>query len=234
MNRRGTLIAWLALGLLIPSSGSAQQKTEKTESTGEWVSLFDGKTLGEWTTADGTTGNWKVVDGVIYGSGPASHLFSPRGDYKNFKYKAEIKIADKANSGMYFRTKKGPNFPSGYEAQVNSTHGDPVKTGSLYNHKKVLEMLVPPDTWFTQEIEAVGNHIIIKVNGKTTVDYVDKTNYEGKKHSFKEGHFAFQQHDPGSKVWIRKVEVMELPDSATPPKAVPTPTAKSASSIIPD
>ena len=28
---------------------------------------------------------------------------------------------------------------------------------------------------------------------------------------FKEGHFAFQQHDPGSKVGIRKVEVMELP-----------------------
>ena len=25
------------------------------------------------------------------------------------------------------------------------------------------------------------------------------------------GHFAFQQHDPGSKVTIRKVEVMELP-----------------------
>ena len=67
------------------------------------------------------------------------------------------------------RRKRG--FPNGYEAQVNSTHGDPVKTGSLYNHVKVFDQLVPPDTWFTQEIEAVGNHIIIKVNGKTTVDY---------------------------------------------------------------
>ncbi len=179
MNRRATLIAGVALGLLIvPSLASAQQKTE---STGEWVSLFDGKTLGGWTTADGTTGNWKVEDGAIHGSGPASHLFSPRGDYKNFKYRAEVKIADKANSGMYFRTKKGPDFPNGYEAQVNSTHGDPVKTGSLYNHVKVLEMLVPPDTWFTQEIEAVGNHIIIKVNGKTTVDYVDEEEHATRK-----------------------------------------------------
>jgi hypothetical protein len=82
---------------------------------------------------------------------------------------------------------------------------------------------VPPDTWFTQEIEAVGNHIIIKVNGKTTVDYVDKTNYDGKKHSFKSGHFAFQQHDPGSQVWIRKIEVLELPDSPTV-KVSPTTT----------
>ncbi len=80
-----------------------------------------------------------------------------------------------------------------------------MKTGSLYNHVKVLEMLVPPDTFFTQEVEAVGDHIVIKVNGKTTVDYVDPKN------TYKEGHFAFQQHDPGSKVEIRKIEVMELP-----------------------
>src|SRR4051812_21215981 len=47
-----------------------------------WVSLFDGKTLGGWKTYDGK-GQWEVEDGVIHGSGPASHLFSPRGDYKN-------------------------------------------------------------------------------------------------------------------------------------------------------
>jgi hypothetical protein len=202
MNRRIAFVSGTAL-LLVASSLALGQ--EKSASDEKWVSLFDGKTLGGWTIADGTTGTWTVEDGMIHGSGPASHLFSPRGDYKNFKYKAEIKIADGANSGMYFRTKKMGGFPDGYEAQVNSTHGDPVRTGSLYNHVKVLEMLVPPDTWFTQEIEAVGNHIIIKVNGKTTVDYIDK------KSSFMSGHFAFQQHDPKSQVWIRKVEVMELP-----------------------
>jgi len=171
-----------------------------------WVSLFDGKTLSGWTTADGTTGQWKVEDGAITNSGPASHLFSPRGDYKNFRYRAEIKINDKGNSGMYFRTKKEKGFPHGYEAQVNSTHRDPVKTGSLYNHVAVKEMLVPPDTWFTQEVEVVGNHIVIKVNGKTTVDYTDAKN------SFTEGHFAFQHHDPTCKVEIRKIEVKELDD----------------------
>jgi Domain of Unknown Function (DUF1080) len=211
MTRRGKFIAWLAFGLLLPTLGSAQDKSASDE---KWVSLFDGKTLGGWTIADGTTGKWAVEDGVIHGSGPASHLFSPRGDYKNFKYRAEVKIADKANSGMYFRTKKGPGFPNGYEAQVNSTGGDPVKTGSLYNHVKVLEKLVPPDTWFTQEIEAVGNHIVIKVNGKTTVDYTDPKN------TYTTGHFAFQQHDPGSQVWIRKVEVIEL--SAVPTLTPPT------------
>ena len=28
--------------------------------------------------------------------------------------------------------------------------------------------------------------------------------------TFKEGHFAFQQHDPGSRVAIRKVQVLPL------------------------
>lgn len=204
MNRCFAAASWVALISLAPAISGAASKPEEAA----WVSLFDGKTLSGWTTADGTEGNWKVVDGAIYGSGPASHLFSPRGDYKNFRYRADFKVADKANSGEYFRTAKGPDFPKGYEAQVNSTHIDKVRTGSLYSFAPVTKMLVPPDTWFTQEIEAVGDHIIIKVNGKTTVDYVDAKN------SFTQGHFAFQQHDPGSQVWIKNVQVMELPEAA--------------------
>jgi hypothetical protein len=79
------------------------------------------------------------------------------------------------------------------------------RIGSLYNFVKVTDMLVPPDTWFTQEVTAIGNHIVIKVNGKTTVDYVDEKNTHMK------GHFAFQQHNLGSEVWIRNVRVKELP-----------------------
>ena len=219
MNRRGMLIAWVAFGLVAPTLGSAR---DKSDSTDNWVSLFDGKTLGGWTIADGTTGTWKVEDGIIHGSGPVSHLFSPRGDYKNFKYRAEVKIADKANSGMYFRTTK--EAPASRRAmKPRSTAPTPTRrsTGTLYNFVKVFEkMLVPPDTWFTQEIEAVGNHIIIKVNGEKVVDFEDPNN------TFKtEGYFAFQQHDPGSKVWIRKIEVIELPDAPGPKAAPVTETA---------
>ena len=213
MTRQLTCAAWIVLGAfaLVPVQAADEGKKPETG----WVAIFNGKDLDGWEAYNGSgkqdeaskTRNWKVEDGVIHGSGPVSHLFTPRGDYRNFRYRAEVKIADKANSGMYFRTAKGPGFPKGYEAQVNSTHGDPVRTGSLYNFVKVLDHLVPPDTWFTQEIEAVGNHIVIKVNGKTTVDFKDPNN------TFTQGYFAFQQHDPGSNVWIRKVEVQELPDS---------------------
>jgi hypothetical protein len=206
MNVRNlSVIATFACVAIAPSAAPAAARPD-----GEWVAIFNGKDLDGWEafggrgkTALGST--WKVEDGVIHGSGPTSHLFTPKGDYTNFRYRCEIKIADKGNSGMYFRTAKGPGFPRGYEAQVNSTHGDPLRTGTLYGFVPVREMLVPPNTWFTQEVEAVGNHITIKVNGKQVVDFVDTKN------TYKHGFFAFQQHDPGSQVWIRKVEVQELP-----------------------
>ncbi|HWG46727.1 MAG TPA: DUF1080 domain-containing protein [Gemmataceae bacterium] len=159
---------------------------------------------------------WRVEDGILIGSGPHSHLFTERGDFENFRYRVEAKINDHGNSGQYFRTKFTPDFPQGYEAQINSTHGDPIRTGSLYpsfpgvtkaDREKILimERLVKPDEWFTQEVIAQGNHIVIKVNGKTTVDFVDKKN------AYKKGHFALQGHDPGTVVKYRKVEVIELP-----------------------
>ena len=43
-----------------------------------------------------------------------------------------------------------------------------------------------PNEWFTQEAKVVGNHFIIKVNGKQTVDFVDEGN------TFTKGHFALQ------------------------------------------
>jgi hypothetical protein len=191
-----------------------------------WVTILDAKSFKDWKVAPERSsarveetatekrvvagdslrdGKWSFKDGVLHGEGGVSHIFSPRGDYENFSYSAELKISDKGNSGQYFRTAFGNGFPDGYEAQINSTHTDPVRSGSLYGLAKVTDMLVPPNTWFTQEVTAVGNHITIKVNGKTTVDFVDEKN------SHTKGHFAFQQHNLGSEVWIRNVRVKELP-----------------------
>jgi hypothetical protein len=199
------LPAVVAFGLVLSACAEEKKDDKKDKKEEGWVQLFNGKDLTGWKTHPNNPGKWTVEDGAIVGTGPVSHLFSEKGDYENFHYRVEAKINDKGNSGQYFRTQFGPGFPKGYEAQINSTHRDPVKTGSLYNFVKITEMLVPPDTWFTQEVIADGNHIIIKVNGKTTVDFVDE------KKTYSKGHFAIQQHDPGSVVHVRKIEVKELP-----------------------
>lgn len=177
-----------------------------------WVALFDGKSLSGWEKIGKEESKWEVVEGALSGSGPASMLVCTKGPYKNFRYRAEIKINDKGNSGLYFRTTRKPGFSDGYEAQIDSTHTDPIRTGSLYGMCHVYAQLVKPDTWFTYELEVRDDvwrgremtRIKITVDGRELFEYLD---FEK---TFKEGHFAFQQHDPGSRVNIRKVEVQEL------------------------
>jgi hypothetical protein len=203
------LLAGLALVVLALQTSAGDQPAAKKADAKGWVQLFNGKDLTGWKVYPKGTGQWKVENGILIGSGPASHLFSERDDYENFIYRVEAKINDHGNSGQYFRTKFGPGFPKGYEAQINATHRDPIRTGSLYFPKVkevlVLEQLHKPDEWFTQEVTAIGNHIIIKVNGKTTVDWKDPNN------TYTKGHFALQQHDPGTVVQFRKIEMKELP-----------------------
>jgi hypothetical protein len=198
-----------AIALLVLALGAPTFAADDKDKEG-WVQLFNGKDLTGFKTHPKDKAKWEVKDGVIVGSGGVGHLYSERGDYKNFRYRVEAKINDGGNSGQYFRTQFGPGFPKGYEAQINATHRDPVRTGSLYGFKGCLiyKQLHKPDEWFTQEVIAQGNHIIIKVNGKTTVD----TKITDKNKLYLKGHFAIQQHDPGSHVQIRKIEVKELKD----------------------
>ena len=156
---------------------------------------------------------WQIKDGTIVGGGPASHIFSERGDYTDFQYRIEAKINDKGNSGQYIRTEFGPGFPKGYEIQINATHGDAVKSGSLYpangidkdEAHLVRKANHNPDEWFTQEVTAVGPKITVATNGKTMFEYT----IPGDKY-FTKGHFALQGHDPGSVMAFKKIEVKEI------------------------
>jgi hypothetical protein len=236
------LFAAVALAGLAASRPAAAD--DKSKAEGEWIPLFNGKDLTGWKIPNPPSGQfkgvkevknaegkvtafvgilkdgkevtlWQVKDGMIVGGGPSSHIFSDV-EADNFRYRVEAKINDKGNSGQYFRTKFGPGFPAGYEAQINATHGDPIRTGSLYPdgrtklgaHKKEITVMntAPhkPDEFFTQEIVADGPHIQIFVNGKKTVDFTDPNN------TYKKGHFALQGHDPGSVMTFKKVEYMPL------------------------
>jgi hypothetical protein len=234
----------LAVLALVPNLTADDKGAAKAGEDTGWIQLFDGKDLEGWRLPtnpnpgafteispqekdgkvvayegklkkDGTTVPlWRVEDGILIGSGPSSHLFTVKDDYDNFSFRVEAMINDHGNSGQYSRARFGPGFPKGYEAQINSTHSDPIRTGSLYpsfdpspeDREKIIvrEQLVKPDEWFTQEVIADGNHIIIKVNGKTTVDWVDP------KSTYLKGCFALQGHDPGTVVKFRKVEYRPL------------------------
>jgi hypothetical protein len=196
MKKLATAISLLFLGLLSASLLSAADNG--------WIKMFDGKTLDGWK-ANQNPESWTAKDGMIIGDGEKSHLFWMVRQCTNCEFKADVKISDGGNSGMYFRTAFGPGFPKGYEVQVNSTHKDPVRTGSLYNFVKIYKQLVPPDTWFNQLVIARGNHIIIEVNHKKVVDFVDEKN------TYTSGYLALQQHNKGSVVMYKNLMMKPLP-----------------------
>ncbi len=201
-----SLLRWTAAGTLGAALFLMPAAFPKDAKAGKWIKMFNGKNLDGWKANENPEA-WKAVDGTIVGDGPVSHLFWMKEECNNCEFKAMVKISDGGNSGMYFRTAFGPGFPKGYEAQVNSSHKDPKRTGSLYNFKNVMEQLVPPDTWFTQDIIANGNHIIIKVNDKTVVDFVDEKN------TYTKGYLALQQHNKGSVVTYKELMFRNLPAS---------------------
>src|SRR4030042_4409499 len=199
--------AVLVLSVLCIAAPAAEQKTETAKEDG-WISLFDG-TLNGWKASENQS-TWSVKDGLLVTEGPRSHLFYTgpvqNADFTNFEFKAEIKTTKGSNSGIYFHTAyQETDWPAkGFEVQVNNTHSDRKKTGGLYAAEAVLENAPAKDgEWFTEQIIVQGSNIVIKVNGKTTVDWNEPpgfvhSQFPGRKLS--RGTFALQGHDPKSVV----------------------------------
>src|SRR5690606_5811132 len=112
----------------------------KPDSDG-WIQLFDGKTLDGWKASEAPE-NWTVEDGAIVGRGGRSHLFYMERKFDDLEFEVEVKLNKGGNSGMFFRTAFSDGWPKGYEAQVNNSHRDPKRTGSLYNLVDVKEQLI--------------------------------------------------------------------------------------------
>ena len=149
------LLAAALLCLNWVSAGQNGDQNAPEAGKAGWVSMFDGKTLDGWK-ANENPASWKVLDGAIVGNGPRSHLFWMVRECDDCEFRAEVKLNHSGNSGMYIRAAFGPGFPKGYEAQVENTSPDPQKTGSLYGFSKVLEQLIPDDTWYTQQVIEPG------------------------------------------------------------------------------
>ena len=189
-----------------------------------WISLFDGKSLDGWKKANENPDSCGVEDGAIrVGGGPRCHLYyvGPvhAHNFKNFEFKCKVMTKPNANSGVYFHTEyQAEGWPNkGYEAQVNNTHGDPRKTGSLYAVEDVMNNSPAKDNaWWDYHITVKGKDITIQVNGKTTVQYTEPQNPEHLKkmpgRKLSSGTFAFQAHDPNSVVYYKDIYVKPLPD----------------------
>jgi hypothetical protein len=180
-----------------------------------WISLFNGKNLDGWKASENKA-TFSVRDGIIIVKGPRSHLYYTgtveNASFTDFEFKADIMTKPKANSGMYFHTEyKETGWPSdGFEVQVNNSHSDWRRTGSLYGINDVRDSAAKDNQWFTQHIIVDGRQITVMVKGKTVMQYA--VPQEGRRsRRLSSGTFALQGHDPGSTIYYRNVMVRPLP-----------------------
>jgi len=211
--RKLTRRNWIALTTCTAAGGVLLAKGAKESKEG-WKCIFDGKSLKGWK-ANEHPENWKIEDGCIVGRGPRSHLFYVAEEFKNFELKVEVMTQPRTNSGIYFHTRyQASGWPEyGYESQVNVTHPDPVKTGSLYGVVKLFSTPVKDRKWWTHHIIVRGKRIITILDGKVIFEYVEPPGVTGTR-KLSKGLIAFQQHDPRSVIRYRNVMVKRLPDDA--------------------
>ena len=186
-----------------------------------WTSLFNGKNLDGWKVGANAS-SFSVVDGAIKVAGPVAHLFYTGSvknhKFKNFEFKAKVMTKPGANSGIYIHTEyQQEGWPSqGYEVQVNNSHTDWKRTGSLYDIKDIKETYVKDNEWYTEYVKVQGKRITIMINDKVVVEYdetdADKRAVNGKGRVLGTGTFALQAHDPKSVVLYKDIMVRPLKD----------------------
>jgi hypothetical protein len=211
MNRLALIIL-----LLAPAPSAFAQ--------GEWTSLFNGKDFTGWKIS-GDQNTFKIQDGSMVANGPVAHAFydGPVGnhDFKNFELMVDVMTAPNSNGGIYFHTEfQERGFPrKGFEVQVNTTHRDPIKSGSLYHVKDIGEEIIKGITkdneWFTEHIIVQDKTVTIKLNGKEVVKWTQPSDWnggrEGSGRALGHGTIAFQGHDPNSTVHYKNVRIKLLP-----------------------
>ena len=184
---------------------------------GQWQSLFNGKTLDGWLASENQD-TFTTSNGMIIAHGPRSHLFYTGlvydASFKNFEFKADVLTTPGSNSGIYFHTQyEETGWPSkGFECQVNTTHSDRKKTGGLYSVQDVIDDAPSTDDeWFHYYIRVEDNHVIIQIDGKTTVAWTQPEDWEQSGRRIDEGTIALQGHDPDSIVYFKNIMVKVPP-----------------------
>jgi hypothetical protein len=210
---RVPLAAWALFSLLIAASSFA--------SEGEWIELFDGKTLDPWTSRGGTA-QYKVEDGAIVGVTVegSPNTFLCRGPFSDFELQFDVLCDTRLNSGVQIRShvyEKDTPQPSnpqrirkagevyGYQCEIAAEGG---VAGNFWDEGRytrwhddfsdnlAAQKAYKPGEWNHYRIVAQGDHIRSWVNGVACADFHDKTDTSGfiglQVHSIKKGTGPYQ------------------------------------------
>ncbi len=175
----------LLIFALLLTAGAGQTPGGNRTPAGR-VAIFDGKTFAGW---EGDLAIFRIRDGAIVGGWldrkiARNEFLCTTKTYGDFDLRLKVKLlgGEGANAGIQFRTRRIPNHHevSGYQADMGVGWW-----GALYDESRRNKVLKGPDQqkmksvirlddWNDYAIRAEGKRIQIRVNGVTTVDYVEE------------------------------------------------------------
>lgn len=162
----------LCAAALVGCSPDAQQAAAPP-AAGEWQTLFDGASFAGWRqTGDA---NWQLVDGAAAADSGTGFLVTTA-SYADFDLDLEFWVTPDANSGVFIRCADPSELGAAtcYEVNIFDQRPDPkYRTGAIVDVAEPMVSLETGNRWSRYEISARGPHLVVKLNGQTTVDIND-------------------------------------------------------------
>ena len=122
--------------------------------------------------------HWEVIDGLLAPCGEPAGYLTTKENYRDFILDLDFKTGEDTNSGVFIRS---PGGNGGYEVQIWKAQPQGFNTGSIVGTARTdRECNFIPGQWNRYEITAVGDHLVVVLNGSKTVDVHDSKFPDGR------------------------------------------------------
>jgi len=195
---------------------------------GDWIELFDGRSLDGWTVLPrkDQQGSWVIEQGSLKPEGKPGSLASVA-EFENFELIVEWKIAANGNSGVFYRVPPGDaTTGSAVEYQLADNQRKPSqqfpdrRNGAVYGlYEPELDSSRPIGEWNQTRVVARGPVVQHWLNDVMVAEYeVGSKDWKRRlaASKFKDPSFATTRkgrivlQDHGSAVWFRAVKIRSL------------------------
>jgi hypothetical protein len=187
----------------------------------DYTSLFNGKDLTGWKVS-GRAESFQVESGAVKanGLGGPAHLFYDgpvmNHMFRNFNLRLDVNARARSNGGVYVLTEfQESGFPAkGFEIQLNNSHTDRIRSGSLYHVVDLSNIPAKDDEWFAMEIQVRAQTIAVWLKGEQVLQWAQPADWPGAYDTpgrkIAPGTIAFQAHDPNSYTYYANIRIREL------------------------
>jgi hypothetical protein len=242
MIRFLSLIFLLLAGIKVSASeGSVLEPDLKSNKPpkGEWISLFDGKSLNGWHLFNRKgveIRSWKVEDGSLVclgakGPSGSGDIISDR-SFENFELKWEWKVDKGSNSGVFYHIVEAPKYKRAIETSPEYQIIDDInfpakleesqKAGADYGmySPEANKVLKPVGEWNTSRIIFNKGRVEYWLNGLRIIKFKawtkewNKLRTEGKWKDYPDYGLSPEGRiglqDHGNKAYFKNIEIREL------------------------